>query len=77
MSHTEKQDVTYYNGHSIEVKGTRYVPWRSCRNLSYNSGFHCSACGYSLDYCLDGESCGLHAWEICYCPECGAEVVDE
>lgn len=26
MSHTERQDVTYYSGHVIEVNGTRYAP---------------------------------------------------
>lgn len=77
MSHTEMQDVTYYSGHVIEVNGKRYIPKRTCRNLSTNLGFKCSSCGGKTDYCTDDDSCGLCLWDMDFCPFCGAEVVDE
>ena len=75
MSHTEVQDVTYYNGHVIEVNGKRYVRERTCSNVhepppDYTfwpcPHFKCSLCGkkhISMDY-------------VFYCPNCGAKVID-
>lgn len=31
MSHTETKEVTYLNGHRIEVGGRVYAPERECR----------------------------------------------
>lgn len=85
MSHTEKQDVTYYSGHEIEVNGKRYVPERTCHpvlmdwtgNPPYYTG------GVSLDAMTMGCSeCGF-PWRRGagnlpnFCENCGAKVVDE
>lgn len=74
MSHTEKQDVTYYSGHEIEVNGKRYVPKRTC-----NVENHVEDRGGRFAYVYTF-SCG-HAFESYwfmnprYCPFCGAEVI--
>lgn len=52
-------------------------PERTCRNLSKNGGFHCDGCGLRIDYCTDDCSCGFFAYDICFCPNCGAKVVVE
>lgn len=83
MSHTEKQDVTYYSGHSIEVNGKRYVSERTCHPVlmdaagrpPYRKG------NLVLDALSDGCSeCGC-PWRRgagnlpSYCPNCGAKVM--
>ena len=71
--YAETKKVTYYNGHAIEVDGRKYVPERTCRDLSGEDGtvfeyydFGCSECGFA--------SCAVDAK---FCPECGARVVAE
>lgn len=69
MSHTERQDVTYYSGHVIEVSGTRYAQERTCKRVSIYSLFFresykgCSECHNPLS-----------ALDI-YCSKCGAKVI--
>lgn len=48
----------------------------TCRNEedSYDRTFLCSACGYEA-YTYSDSDCNPH--DFSYCPECGAEVVDE
>lgn len=48
----------------------------TCRNeeYSYDRTFLCSACGYEA-YTYSDSDCNPH--DFSYCPECGAEVVDE
>lgn len=50
---------------------------RTCRNLSGGSAFHCGSCGYHIDSCIDDCLCGLYAWDIQFCPNCGAKVVPQ
>lgn len=78
MSHTERQDVTYYSGHVIEVNGKRYAPERTFRAIydGEDTGhefpgksWHCSNCGHEMD---EYEAkCG------CYCMMCGEKLEDE
>ena len=64
---------------NVRVDGRlrRYVPERTCRNVSYDPlGFRCSECG-AEDY-MDG---GVIVWvdgcpqDASYCPNCGARVM--
>lgn len=74
MSHTEKQDVTYYSGHEIEVNGKRYVTKRTChmdihaeeRNGRY-VWVYTFSCGHEFE----------SYWYMNprYCQFCGDEVV--
>lgn len=76
MSHTEKQDVTYYSGHVIESNGRRYAPERTC-TMEYDTvhgDFVCSECGAWVR--TDAASTTRGA-SLRYCPNCGAKVVDE
>ena len=59
---------------------------KTCKNVSEMhpvDGFTCSECGISLvDYVekrVDEEECDVtyHEYEIKYCPNCGAKVVEE
>lgn len=63
MSHTERQDVTYYNGHVIEVNGKRYVPERTCHVERNEYEDFCSNCG-----------CGEFMPWYKFCPQCGSQV---
>lgn len=73
----------------LECLGHGYTNWRgildelaglidrpTCRNEedSYDRTFLCSACGYEA-YTYSDSDCNPH--DFSYCPECGAEVVDE
>lgn len=88
MSHTERQDVTYYSGHVIEFNGRRYAQERTCRNLSDDKQrFTCSECGahtyggsYSHSYVDDAgtrwyTTANKPGWN--FCPNCGAKVVHD
>lgn len=74
MSHTERQDVTYYSGHEIEVNGKRYIPKRTCR-MKYDPvhcDFVCSECGAFVKKKIFFIKSSLN-----YCPNCGAMVIRE
>lgn len=76
MSHTERTDVTYLNGHRVRIGGTVYARERTCRNLDVRGdrGFECSACGYEAE--TYGDSlCNPDDFE--FCPMCGARVIEE
>lgn len=73
MSHMERQDVTYYSGHEIEINGKRYATERTCRVKPVGNSYMCLACravtdkkavsGMSSSFCVN------------YCPNCGAKIV--
>lgn len=50
---------------------------RTCHNLSGGGAFHCGSCGYHIDSCIDDCLCGLYAWDIQFCPNCGAKAVPQ
>lgn len=67
-------DVTTRDGETL-----RYLPKRTCRNVSCDPlGFRCSECG-AEDY-MDG---GATVWvdggpqDASYCPHCGCKVVSD
>lgn len=81
MSHTERQDVTYYSGHVIEVNGKRYAKERisQLRYDEVHRDYVCSTCGVwlSLDsYQRETENGAVYR-RFKHCPECGARVIEE
>ena len=55
----------------------RYVPERTCRNVSERPGeFECSECGATL-YGGDETGFWIDNGDLSYCPNCGARVVSE
>lgn len=78
MSHTERQDVTYYSGHVIEVSGTRYAPERTCHVVSsktYYGSFGCEEAGTLWTLSCGHEVINDSDYPPSYCIECGAKVV--
>lgn len=76
MSHTEAREVTYLNGHRIEVGGRVYAPERECRFSagSYDDeerGIWESECGGRFEL-----SCGTPVENWGFCPKCGGKVVE-
>lgn len=76
MSHTERQDVTYYSGHVIEVNGRRYAPERTCSIEPdpddpdiEKPWYRCRSCGYARSICDWLE------WD--FCPKCGSKRTEE
>lgn len=78
MSHTERQDVTYYSGHVIEVNGKRYAPERTCTVSSWNYETYGDLSDIVLISCELSCGHGDDWFSIPdYCPTCGAKVIEE
>lgn len=77
MSHAETKEVTYLDGHRIEVSGRVYAPERECRNSYGGREFECSACGMQWHLLDRADACDewAHVRTPRFCPNCGAKVV--
>lgn len=90
MSHTERTDVTYLNGHRVRIGGTVYARERTCRisvekrKMSQTQTAvvkSCSECGF--EYGVETEN--SFPFEVTigaveppnFCPNCGAKVIGE
>lgn len=90
MSHTERTDVTYLNGHRVRIGGTVYARERTCRisvekrKVSQTQTAvvkSCSECGF--EYGVETEN--SFPFEVTigaveppnFCPNCGARVIEE
>lgn len=82
MSHTEKQDVTYYIGHEIEVNGKRYVTKRTCHKekvvLDFDKDVWTDIPDFVEAYQFKCSQCGETLDDnYVYCPKCGAKIDED
>lgn len=73
MSHTERQDVTYYSGHVIDVNGKLYAPERTCYVKPVGNAYMCLECRAITD--KDAVSGMSSSFCVKYCPNCGAKIL--